>query len=454
MAFEDLRKTGSTDPEPGPTIDAFKRMVELFRSQEEAEVVKTKDASVASHGTVTFLLVIITCLYIWFEARWNVMLVATIFQGDASKKEIESLVMNGRWLAAFGLTWFLCKGLFGRESKSIRGLILSFAFVAGATVCTYALISHGYEKVISAVPDRSATTFAMAASERQIAIQKDELEPMAAVFWALKLADPAQKGIDQKLGEAVAEGRQLAIAAWPELQSKISSVPNREILLSQFDAAYEQFLAASQRSKAWTNGNQQANESEFQRLTGMRPNAKATRGQFAAELMRSPIDNYRALGHAYLSISSKYDPVVYSTHSGVDLLASELESIQSDSDLADLVEKKIRIAASGMNKDIKREAVAAVLLPPIAVALSALAVILNIGNLVGLLVAQIWPRLAIPSAIWPLGTVAAIFAAISPEMSLKGLETSFAWLLNHHSISFWILGKLVSIENLLIAMSL
>lgn len=470
MAFQDIRQDQmrSTDPEPGPSMDAFKRAVHIFRAKDDAVDmgVKGEKTSIGSLG-VTLILLVITVAYVLFEASWNASFAATMYEGTANRDEINALVQEGRWLAAFGLAWALVKGIFMRESTTSAGFVVSVALVVGSTMLAYVGISRGYESAIDAIPEDKAALLYKASAHRAMVMSgvvEDSAtqDPLAVTLWALKVLDQdllktIDDGFEAQTEETKTKLIDQVVQEWPKIQSQLAQAASLPVMTKLFDEGYATYLQKSRMTLSHVKGWQQKREQEFVRLTGMKPNAKATKEQFAQQLLTSHLENYRALGRMYLQTKGGAGDMIVYQAGDMTVMLSEVTGIKTQEDLVGLVEQKFKdrvaLALSApelLKKAGARDAIAAAILPPVALLLSALAVLLNLGNVVGLLASRVPVIRALPQWIWPLGAVTAVLAWIPPVTSLPGLEGGFAWIRLASPGGSWLFERLLALEYLLI----
>ena len=462
----------STDPEPGPSMDAFKRAVNIFRAQDAAEDAPVKgEKRSLSAAAISLILIVVTCTYLYFEITWNAAFVATLFEGSPDREQINALVHEGRWLAAFGLAWALVKGVFVRGSTTMLGLVVSLGLVAGTTLFGYAGINRAYERLIDEIPQETAAMLYKSTAHRALAVgggaeDAASADPMAVMLWPLKMVDDGSRGeVDEDL-QAQAEdlkSSSLAMASseWTKIQAQLATIASMPALMKRFEDGYAEYLAKSRQTLSYIPGSQAKREQQFLEITGMRPNVKATREEFARELLNARIENYRQLGRVYLQTKGGTEDLVVYSAGDVQLKISDLASIKSEEDLLSLVEKKFkdRVAQALSSPELlkkadARDGVAAAALPPIAILLSAFTVVLNAGAVAGLTLASLPVLRRIPQWIWPVATVAGVIAWIEPVKTLPGLEAGFVWINSQSAVGAWIFERLLAVEYLLLSIAI
>lgn len=468
--FRDANR--SSDPEPGPSMDRFQKGVAQFLAKEDAPTAHVHGESIrfAMGGTWTaVLLAVITTAYIILEARWNVHLVAAVFGGDLPRDEMHALVESGRWLSAFGLAWALTKGVFLRESKSFVGAIAGALLVCATTAAGYVAISRSYDAALDAIPDPVASQLYKSAVWRSMTIndgaaQPAAQDPVATTLWPMKLLDGKavvlmDAAFTSKEDQIRAQVTQRARDAWPELEAKLSQMGSKDALMQQFEGAYRKYISASEKLGSMFSSVQSRREAEFQRLSGMKPNANASREQFATEMLSSPIENLQALGRLYIdSAGGTADPVVFSKD-GLTLHLSDLAGLNSEEAFLAHIERKVtaqldeaRSRPNLMQDAQARQAVAAAVLPPVAMLLSLLGVVLNAGALAGIALARVPVIRLVPQAMWPVIAIAAVCFLVPPVGAVPGLEAGFAALHAAAPTLSSFFERMVSLEYRLIAL--
>lgn len=453
-------------------MDAFKRAVHLFRARDASIDAPVKGEQRSLSGfAVAMILLSITVAYVFLEIRWNSSFMSTLYEGTADRDEINALVQEGRWLAAFGLAWALMKGVFVRESTTTAGFVVSVALVLGSTMLAYVGISRGYEAVIDAIPQDEAALLYKSTAHRALALSgsvQDESaqDPMSVALWALKVLDVSLlQGIDQGF-EAQAEDAKTQLLAkvsqdWPKIQAELTQVAAAPKMKKLFEDGHITYLEKSRMTLSYVSGWQEKREKEFQRLTGMRPNAKATKEQYARELLNSNIENHRAMGRMYLQTKSGTEDLVVYQAGDLTVRLSEVINIKSERDLLTMVERKFkeRVAHTLSSPELlkkadARDGIAAAILPPVALLLSAVAILMNVGTVVGLVISQVPVLRAIPQWVWPAGALAGSLVWATPTSSLPGLEGGFAWIRLSSPVGSWLFERLLSIEYLLLSIAL
>lgn len=467
MSFEDIRANGgrSTDPEPGPSMDRFKRVVSIFLATDEAKdakVLSDRKPALPFSAWLKLAVVVGSLLYIAIEWRWNLKLVGAVFGGELSAQEMHDLVNEGRLLAAFGLVWAFSRG-FVSKAATASGLAISSLVLALAVVVAYKAIDRGYESFVDAIPAAAANKLYKASAYRSLAytdggdVDASLRDPVTSVLWPLRLLDP--KGVQQiefelieKAGESAEVSAQAADALWPKLEQKLALLSRRDEILAGFDRQYKQYIEASQKIGSFLPRGDKRIE-DFRAMTGLQPNARATKEEFARALLGSHIVNMRQLGEAYLSgMSSAEDTVVYSVP-GLEVKLSDLDGVQTKEQFTQLIgvlakqgaTKKLASANAQTDKET-RAAVAAAVLPPVAMALSALAIVLNIGGLAAAMASLLPGIRALPSLVWPIA--AFCLAVLAPkEHPLPGLESSLEVLATQVPFASAVIERIAALEG-------
>ncbi len=466
MSFEDIRANGglSTDPEPGPSMDRFKRVVSIFLATDEAKdakVLSNREPALPFLAWVRLAVVVASLLYIAIEWRWNMKLVGAVFGGELSAQEMQDLVNEGRLLAAFGLVWAFARGFVSKvataSSLVISGLVLSLAVVVA-----HKAIDRGYEALVDAIPSDAANKLYKASVYRSLAytdggeVDASLRDPVTAVLWPLRLLDP--KGVQQidfelveKAGESAEAAAQAADALWPKLEQKLALLSRRDEILAGFDSQYKQYIESSKKIGYLPFRDKRLED--FRMLTGLQPNPKATKEEFASALLSSHILNMRQLGEAYLAgMSSAGDAVVYSAP-GLEVKLSDLEGVQTKEQFTELIgalakqgaTKKLA-SANAQTDEQTRAAVAAAVLPPVAMALSALAIVLNIGGLAGTMASLLPGIRALPSLVWPMAAFC-LAVLVPKEHPLPGLKSSLEVLATQVPLASAVIERIAALEG-------
>jgi hypothetical protein len=359
-------------------------------------------------------ILLVTAMYIAVEMRWNIGLVAAIGDVNISRDALNQLVEEGRFLAAFGLTWALARPLLTAASHLTMRIVNGVLFAA-LVAFTYAAIGQAYDAALHMIPAKESSMMYSLSVHRAAAIRgqgDDEFifaaqDPLALVAWPMLLANPdaMQKvtvGYARAREQAVTTPRDRLMVEYPKIAALRQQLPAmREQAKNagrNFEEGYAAFISTSKKvdgglsqiSGRILDGRIQ----DFTAATcGMVPNSTATRQQFAQELMHSCKTDFKALGKWFAdgqkgSEESIRDTVVYDAD-GIKLVLGEIIDLDEvglkafiDAKAAAVVNDRLptaeNIKASEKNVDV----IAALILPAIAILLSLGSVLLNVGGLV------------------------------------------------------------------------
>lgn len=91
---------------------------------------------------------LITVLFVWFEALYNVDLLTALSDPEASREAVDSLAQQGKLLASLGISWAIARTLISRVKPAILGIAL---FLLCATLLYFGL-DLTYNRVIANLP--------------------------------------------------------------------------------------------------------------------------------------------------------------------------------------------------------------------------------------------------------------------------------------------------------------
>lgn len=91
------------------------------------------------------IVLVVTAVLVLLEAKYNINLLSTISDPEASKDMVGDLTQRGKLLAAFGITWAVARSLL----TSIRPFLLGLSLFAALSVGTYHGLDYIYTKAIS-----------------------------------------------------------------------------------------------------------------------------------------------------------------------------------------------------------------------------------------------------------------------------------------------------------------
>lgn len=195
---------------------------------------------------------VVTVLLVLMEAQYNVDLLSTISDPNASKALVGDLSQRGKLLAAFGITWAIARGLL----TSIRPFLFGMLIFASLTVGTYHGLDHIYTKVIADLkPEIKVKGFGLFSYRRDILTGKlidsdiplPKNEPVIGkifmgAFPIVLLDDrfmlPVQDTIEVKAAYKGKEVLARADKEWPKYDTQM-----RELRI-----AHDKFVAESRRA--------------------------------------------------------------------------------------------------------------------------------------------------------------------------------------------------------------
>ncbi|WP_423600918.1 hypothetical protein [Roseateles sp. MS654] len=454
-------------------MDRLVREANMWRgrtSADDAEVAGERKFDLAAVIGPAVLFVI-TAVYLAYELHWQLDLLHTMGSAHASRDDVDWLVLEGRALAAFGLTWAFLKTMLLRSAKdSMSSMVVTFVLVGGATLLMFTAIGRLYDAVIDELPADTSLHLYKVAAHRQWSLAGDlprdasAADPVAVMLWPLKMADSAQSaGIEQvfdKRADGFREGAsEQARKLWPQAKEKLAAfgAAGSGELRSKFEDYYAKYVDGSQQTRSIISSWQERRSNYFQDLTGITPNPGATREQFATALLSAKINQLRQLGQLYLDTKGfTLDPVVFQS-GDVAYNASDFEGVRNESDFVRVVIKK---AAGGMaamvptlgtvkSRPEASNIVASAVVPPISMTLSTVSILVNAGALLGLLCVRL-PVLRHLQAVIPLVFAAGVLVALRPTQSLPGLDAGMAWLHANLTPVAWLIERVVTFEHLLL----
>lgn len=443
----------------GDAVDLLVARAQRFRERYEAEEVRFPHSLIvwAYRNPGLLAAVTITVLYLVAETLWNRSLVAAVGDVATTRGSLDLLVLEGRLVAAFGLSWAALKSQFLKRT-ALHGAVVNAFLVALTTVALYVGIGRCYELAIDALPARHALSAYKLASYRQSS--NSSLSPVAAVLQPIALLHPqSAAAIDQayavRRGELLAALAEKLDPAWERIQQLRLSGGDARQLAATFEAGYQRFLEASRRVEATGFGRGAAVAAFKIETGGLEADPHASRERFARALSDSRFIDQARLGEWWLRTGGSDRDVVAVEIAGVQLMASELVGLDHEAfrrlvaqKLGPLVDEKLPTLDTIKANDTTHDVVAAVVLPPLAMTLSLVAVIANAGSLLGLLLSKV-PVIGRRQLLFPAAAVVAALA-MAPRGSLVGLETAQAHLESAHPIVALAVEKVAGLEELLL----
>jgi hypothetical protein len=419
----------------------------------------------------TFALVAITLAYLVVEVLWNIQLLETMSKASATRAEVEAMVSHGRWLAAFGLVWALLRSMLFSRKSGVDGVV-NWVLFGSAIVIAYASIGTMYGKAIDSLsPATSMQAFELAA-HRSWAL-KDDLEPErqarvaaavkdapAVALWGLYVADRTVAG--DANAEYMARRNGLsqdsvsaALAKYPEIEAARKKLAAGGDRMAKFDQRYEEYLAKSRKVEGvtfqWVK--RDAIKQFADATCGMLPNAHASKADFARELTKSCVNDWRKAGQAYLdnALAANSDLVVYDNH-GIRVRLSEVINLNEQQFTAlvrdkasGLVDEQLPAVETVKSNERAHDVIASVIVPPMSMVLSMLGIVANLGGVAALVVGLkrfqgIASMLALAGA-----------ALLTPASSPKGMPQAWKAFSAEHGALAFVASKVVSAERFLLS---
>lgn len=418
----------------------------------------------------TLALIGITLGYLLWEVLWNAQLLETMANPGASRDEVEAMVGHGRWLAAFGLAWaFLRAMLF--ERKSGLDSVVNWVLFGSSIVILYAGIGTLYAKAIDSLsPATSMQAFELAAHrawalkddlapERQARVDAARKDAPTVALWGLYVTDKTvatdaheeymsrRNGLSQDSVEA-------ALAKYPEIaeaRKKLSAGGER---IAEFDKQYQDYLAKSRQVDssitAW--GKRGATEVFARATCGMLPNSSATKEDFARELTKSCVNDWKRAGQAYLdnTLAGDSDPVVYDNQ-GIRVRLSEVINLDERQftafvrdKAAGLVDEQLPTVETVKENARSSDVIASVIVPPISMGLSMLGIIANLGSALALVCGL--KRFQGLASMLTLVCAALVIPTGSP----RGMTQAWQSFASEHPVIAIVSGKVMTAERFLL----
>ena len=234
----------------------------------------------------------ITALFVFFEWRYNLDLLSTLSNPDATSDAVDGLSQRGKLLASLGITW-----VFGRILiTKIKPAIIGLAIFLVCSVAVYIALDQTYTRVIAGLkPEVKVEGFNLFSyrrdlltgklSDPDIALPKDhpvEGKILMGSFPIVLLDDrfmlPAQDIVARKAGD-----QSNAV-----LQNASRQRPAYLRQMGELNSGYQEFISGSRQAYQYRAF---GGIKKFQqRSGGLSPNPNLTRPQF--------VDMLRSANHA------------------------------------------------------------------------------------------------------------------------------------------------------------
>jgi hypothetical protein len=458
----------SSDPEPGPSMDSFKRSTRLFSAEDSAVDAERTGAFSFAAWIPLVVVFAVGFLYVSLESTWNTGMLDSISNPHTDAQELNWMISEGRWLTAFGLTYAFMKGMFNRAAGSLSSALSTAVLIGGVTVLAYAGIGRAYDFAIDALPPTQALQMYKTAVHRTWAVggelkklDPSTKDPVAVALWPLKVADDAQakdiEGVfDERAANAMTEVTALAHKEWPAVESKLGSGEDPAIVRREFEQDYVEYIALSTRAKSVFSSWQTQRSSDMESYTGMTPNAGATPAEFAQQLLRSRLQRHRDLGKMFIATQGgSTDPVVW-TNGALQLRGSDFKGVQDEAGFTKMLQAKamnsvvadVPTAATVKSRDDAHQVIAAAMIPAMAMTLSCLGILLNIGSLVGLLFVRAPVLRHVPQWFIPGAFVGVVLVLTPATNTLPGLNVGLTWLHSNYTVLSMLVERVITLEHL------
>jgi hypothetical protein len=249
--------------------------------------VNTKNLAVSfEDGKFLYFSLAITALFVIFEAKYNIDLLNTLSNPDATSDVVDSLSQRGKILASLGITWAFGRVLITR----IRPAILGLAAFFGCAILIYFGLDFTYTKVIADLPSQvKVEGFNLFSYRRDLLTGKlsdpdiplprenpVEGKIVMGSFPIVLLDDrfmlPAQDIVARKAIDKSNHVLHGAAAKWPSYAKQMADLNN----------SYEQYIKGSRQAYQYKAFG--GIEKFRQRSGGLDPNPGLNRMQFIAML--------------------------------------------------------------------------------------------------------------------------------------------------------------------------
>lgn len=359
----------------------------------------------------------LSCVYLFLELRWNAQLLRAL-GGSASPEEVTSVINAGKLLTSFGIAWGITRSLVAGGAIPFRRAAL---VVSLATLVVWSALDATYKLLPGWVPrERAVQSFELMALHqglRKGEVAQPELsaaanDPLATAFWGVLLFDKeAEKGADkeaEKGAEVAFAGSRRSLekqvqrdavtvyrATQAEVRKKLNgATPER--VRGEFQRAYQRYKQASNEiSETKFFFARQGAEKRMRDQFGLSPSTLATEEMFAKQAAGSHHGELRNLARAWLALNGhspqlRHDRVL-AEKQGVRITVGDVLS-RTEPQFVLLVKERFGEAADDLfpSESTVRESskisavVAAVILAPVSMTLSAIGILANLGVLLAL----------------------------------------------------------------------
>jgi len=441
----------------------------------------------ASSGKLAVALVLgVTATYLVLEARWALGFLDALGTATTTPTQIQDIEFTGRCLSAFGLMWlwgktrFLCtKEGFGHYSVD--------AIIAGAAVfALFGLIGAAYDWGISSLSKETSMQVFELGANRVWALQKklpDTLqaqlrpatkEAVSMALWPLLTFDD---GTSKRLHDNYEHQRTTGpTEAIDKLLKAYPDIQKTKAAQATVQSKYQDFLTqGAQLGKATNEANQadkkwyldkagaQAEVTKVSNLVraftdswGSPPNPNATFEQFVDGTRHSKYADVQRIGAALAGHGTKPEDFMLVDLPGLRITGADVVNLNQQQ-YEDFIHRKFKTLvddtlpsmATVKENPLAHDVIASVVLPPVAMLLSLLSVIMNSASMAGVLAGRVQSKLK--SLAWLLpATALALAYALVPPMALPGLSAAQRGFTATYPIAGGIAARVATVDSYLL----
>ncbi len=423
-------------------------------------------------------LIVVTFAYLCAELAWNLNMLETMSRPGSTRVELQAMAMHGRMLAAFGLVWALIRSLLFSRKSGIDALV-NYVLFASSLVVAHASIGTGYDKAIDSLsPSTSMRAFELAAHrgwamkrdlepDRQARVAAAITAPTTVALWGVYVSDPvvlsdARAEYESRRAGLSEDAITTALERYPEIAAARKKLQSGEAnaKLAEFERQYAEYVKKSSQVLNPPVGLESARrigiESFAAATCGMLPIENATREQFAKELTKSCVNNWRDGGKAYLGgvaqvAEAASDPIVFDDR-GIKVRLSEVINLDEAGftafvrdRAAGMVDEQLPTEATVKTNLRAHDVIASVIVPPMSMMLSMLGIVANAGGIFALLLGlKRYQGLAAAGAL----AAAAVFV---PATAPTGMPKAWAAFERSSPFVAFVASKVVTAEQALLA---
>ena len=249
---------------------------------------------------IAALSIAFTCLYLYFETRYNRALLDLFSIPDPTKSVIDNLSREGKFLAAIGLCWALLRPAISKLQGRIRQVA---AFIA-CVVLVYVGLVIFYDRVIAGLDAQTKVDGFHLAAYRKELLQGFIIDPdiplpkTSAVQSAIVMTSfplvmfddrymvPARTVLELKAGDISRYYLKKVDAAWPKYA----------LQMRELRSGHEQYIDGSKKVEQISPIFKQRARQKFDTQSGgMTPNSHASMDYFLTQLRVSRSESARKL---------------------------------------------------------------------------------------------------------------------------------------------------------------